>query len=394
MEIPKNIRQIGENNTNNRIYIEDYVITYLQQIAEDMEYGSRAILLLGHAEDKEETHCFYISGAVMSQKKRVERNEFIFDEADKEYLLEQKKLYFRELEILGWAVIENEFNKVYEESVWSDSADVFNGDNKLFCKISCEYNERRWYLNKNGIIRQIHGYAIFYDQNEKMQNYLILWYKEKNQSVTEEVSDRAAKKFRTLVTERQDYNCGKHPSTFFYILCTLLLMVVSVIGITTINQYDKMIAVENAMLELAQAMKENDELLSTETMTTVTPTQSKEETIGDETIEKEIKKSNQQNGEMTDNGEAGFDTEKQMMEAQGKENGADTENIEEIDTEENSIKEDNTEKHEIYCVQEGDTLAAISYKYYQTTLKVSDICQMNQIENPDNIVVGEKILLP
>ena len=45
MELPKNIRQIGENDIHNRIYIEDYVITYLQQITDEIELGSRALAL-------------------------------------------------------------------------------------------------------------------------------------------------------------------------------------------------------------------------------------------------------------------------------------------------------------------------------------------------------------
>ena len=60
MELPKNIRQIGENDTNNRIYIEDYVITYLQQMTDEIELGSKVRGLLGTIEVLEETQCFFI----------------------------------------------------------------------------------------------------------------------------------------------------------------------------------------------------------------------------------------------------------------------------------------------------------------------------------------------
>ena len=33
LELPKNVRQIGEPGENRKIYIEDYVITYLQSLS-------------------------------------------------------------------------------------------------------------------------------------------------------------------------------------------------------------------------------------------------------------------------------------------------------------------------------------------------------------------------
>ena len=42
----------------------------------------------------------------------------------------------------------------------------------------------------------------------------------------------------------------------------------------------------------------------------------------------------------------------------------------------------------------GDTLIGISIRQYGTDAKVSEICELNQIANPDDIKVGEKILLP
>jgi len=444
MDIPKNIRQVGENNTNNRIYVEDYVITYLRQIKKNTEYGSRAVLLLGHVEEKKEINCYYISGAMVSRKKRIERDEFVFDETDRGYLLEQRKGYFPEMEIIGWAVIESEFDRVFDESAWMKSNDEFDENNKLFCRILIEYDEMKWYLNRNRMIKQIYGYAIFYDQNEKMQNYLIHWHKEKQQqqSITEEVSDQAAKRFRSLVMQRQEYNYGRYASSFFYIICVFLLLVISVMGITTINQYDKMIAVENAMLELAQAMKENESAMPAETMSATqmslqekaeekkevnvsTNVQEKEQDSPEEMENKkrkskegdtnEVETPDEENANEIENqgeestNEAEEQDEKSAddVEDQGEKSTNEVENQGEKSTyeAENQDGEDtgnmettdsqiDLRKTEPYCVQAGDTLAGISYRYYQTTQKVSEICKLNEIENPDSIVVGEKILLP
>ena len=47
-----------------------------------------------------------------------------------------------------------------------------------------------------------------------------------------------------------------------------------------------------------------------------------------------------------------------------------------------------------YIVQKGDTLIGICVKRYGSDTRVSEICSLNNIENPDDIKVGEKIFLP
>ena len=45
-------------------------------------------------------------------------------------------------------------------------------------------------------------------------------------------------------------------------------------------------------------------------------------------------------------------------------------------------------------MQMGDTLAGISRAHYGTDDKISEICDLNGIENGDYIQAGEIILLP
>ena len=50
LDLPKNVRQIGEPEENRKIYIEDYVVTYLKRMAKEAALNSRAAVLLGHSE--------------------------------------------------------------------------------------------------------------------------------------------------------------------------------------------------------------------------------------------------------------------------------------------------------------------------------------------------------
>lgn len=47
-----------------------------------------------------------------------------------------------------------------------------------------------------------------------------------------------------------------------------------------------------------------------------------------------------------------------------------------------------------YTIKSGDTLLGICIRQYGSTARVSEICSLNGIGNPDDIRVGEKILLP
>ena len=47
-----------------------------------------------------------------------------------------------------------------------------------------------------------------------------------------------------------------------------------------------------------------------------------------------------------------------------------------------------------YVVQSGDSLESISTKIYGNTSRVAKIKEINNIENADNIIIGQKLLLP
>jgi len=47
-----------------------------------------------------------------------------------------------------------------------------------------------------------------------------------------------------------------------------------------------------------------------------------------------------------------------------------------------------------YIIREGDNLIGISKRLYGSEDYVKQICELNHISNPDNIQIGQKILLP
>ena len=60
LKLPKNIRQVGKPGEKMKIYVEDYVITYINQIArESAEQQCLAVLLGRVGKMKEETVGLY-----------------------------------------------------------------------------------------------------------------------------------------------------------------------------------------------------------------------------------------------------------------------------------------------------------------------------------------------
>ena len=66
--MPKNIRQIGQIN-HKKIYIEDYVMTYIRQLGSETENVESAVLL-GRTIKTEEEKCLFISGAIEIEKEK------------------------------------------------------------------------------------------------------------------------------------------------------------------------------------------------------------------------------------------------------------------------------------------------------------------------------------
>ena len=67
LRLPKNIRQIGSPDGHKRIYMEDYVVTYLNYIARPGSTQARGAILLGESKKSDAGDVIFISGAVDAQ---------------------------------------------------------------------------------------------------------------------------------------------------------------------------------------------------------------------------------------------------------------------------------------------------------------------------------------
>ena len=80
-ELPKNIRQIGERDEVVRLYVEDYVNTYLKQVYPSGGPGLRVGLLLGNSDPQQEVPCLFVDGALEMEEVVPSGEKIVFSEA-------------------------------------------------------------------------------------------------------------------------------------------------------------------------------------------------------------------------------------------------------------------------------------------------------------------------
>lgn len=164
-KLPKNIRQIGEKEDWIRVYIEDYVHTYIQRLRGLQEGGVSGGVLLGKRQRINGTMHLFIRGAVVAE------DPFWRSPAQTPGQLKaESSVYFPELEICGFFVSsrqdrssEVDLVRIFETHFPSEYQILFNVRDQ---------EEEVFSYSGHGLIR-LAGYYIYYEKNEEMQSYII-----------------------------------------------------------------------------------------------------------------------------------------------------------------------------------------------------------------------------
>ena len=352
-QFPKNVRQIGNVSDEPKIYVEDYVDIYLNQLVRQAAEEPAGAMLIGEFLSMEGQDVIYISGAVQMNEVEMNGKEIIIKEEVRKDVEEKRKKYFSDKETVGWCLIENgqpvrptrEMSKVHNK--------IFSRDNTVFVWKDALEKEEIYYSFKFGGLMQMGGHYIYYEKNPDMQNYMIATRKKNGVTPCEMVEDRAAKDFRSAVRVKLDEK-ERQNSRFVYLTSTLLVVVVLAIGISTVNNFDRMEAVQDSLESLSQSVNEPKE--QTETV-------SEDNTAVEagNTVEAlDVGREEEQAGTVPDT----------------------------------STIQEQLGDEDYYEVQKGDTLDSISVKLYGDTSHVKAICKMNGLSDGNLIYIGQKLLLP
>ena len=360
-QLPKNIRQIGNVSDNTKIYVEDYVDTFLSQLCEKADQVPVGAFLVGEVVPEEDETYIYVYGAVRMQEVLQKGREIQVSESTWKNACETCKEYFGDAEILGWFIttagqaleVNHNLLKVHQK--------LFPREKSIFVIKEAREKEEKYFTYKYRDLLECAGHYIYYEKNIEMQNYMISTRKKLGMTPSEVIEDTVTKNFRSVVREKMIKNEQQNYSRFTYALSTFLVLVVLVIGVTMINNYDKMKGVQDSLDKLSENMvsqeKEEDEAI---------------ETVGTIIAPDEI--------------EIGEKLEVPQNEMMNEETSEDEKTP--VESTESNLEE------EFYVVKKGDTLASISKKVYGDISQVEAICKMNGLEDGNLIFIGQKLLLP
>ena len=414
LKIPKNVMQIGTGSPNVKLYMEDYVHTFLERCQ-----GKETCLAFGQQEEKGGIRYYLIYG--VEKETDFRRRNFP---------------YFQKLERIG---------KIEKK----------------------EAAVRFWTMRGEEI--QIGGYFIFYEQNEEMQAYMIAEREQSRPADVEEErvmeainarrekrkAEAAADAARGITASRASapntasgrktvlsrlgalkaaaptLNAASRKTAFgtayqarlgstgalfpklCRIGCLVLLLVLVGTALTSVNQYPDMKAVSALLAGAVRNTKNETEntspgLIVEETVGWNSSDEMAQSAALDEATQADDATgaaNTAMDGEVTDNRTADnvmTDNVTADSATADSQNAIATDADAESSTARQSASASDSFPQvqealahpESYQVQKGDSLIAISRRFYGTDEKVIEICRLNNIKDPNQIQPGQNILLP
>lgn len=414
LKIPKNVMQIGTGSPNVKLYMEDYVHTFLERCQ-----GKETCLAFGQQEEKDGIRYYLIYG--VEKETDFRRGNFP---------------YFQKLERIG---------KIEKK----------------------EAAVRFWTVRGEEI--QIGGYFIFYEQNEEMQAYMIAEREQNRPAAVEEErvmeaisarrekrkAEAAADAARGITASRASapntasgrktvlsrlgalkaaaptLNAASRKTAFGTayqarsgstgalfpklcgIGCLVLLLVLVGTALTSVNQYPDMKAVSALLAGAVRNTKNETEntspgLIVEETVGWNSSDEMAQSAALDEATQADDATgaaNTAMDGEVTDNRTADnvmTDNVTADSATADSQNAVATDADAESSTARQSASASDSFPQvqealahpESYQVQKGDSLIAISRRFYGTDEKVIEICRLNNIKDPNQIQPGQNILLP
>lgn len=384
MKLPKNIRQIGNPSGNKRIYIEDYVVTYLNYIARPGSTHARGAILLGEIERTEVGDVIFISGAVDAQNLEFDMDESEFTQDVWSEIYEQVKEFFPELAVVGWFLSRMGFSTAINEKIEKMHVDNFPGKDKVLYVSDSLESDDAFYMYEHGQLIKQKGYFIYYTKNEAMQNYII---KQKNGAADEENTEIHRKDEELIRNYREKNNKIQGSKTgggisLAYVASSFVVLAMLAMGITVISNYDKMKEMEISInkLELTADQIGNEDaaeaLATEEKQPPVASVADAEQTPG-----------NEENG--TEQQPEQGSSESDIVTTQAVSNPADNP----VTTEQTlPVMTDGNPTY--YTIKYGDSLSSIALEQYGGIQYAEDIARANNMDIDDRIYEGQQIILP
>lgn len=399
--MPRNVRQIGLANGDYRIYIEDYVYTFLCSLAEDEKpegQGSVAVLT-GEIQWTADMTCIFIKGAIAADGMEAAAEHIDFSEKLWQKLQEDKDQYFPEQEIVGWFFAQPQIAIEITELFVKVHLRHFGGE-KILMLMDPGEREDAFFRYDGGMMAKLSGYYIYYEKNSQMQTYMIERSQKEGGEASEEVEDRAVRNFRKIIDSKNPEERGEEKtSVFSYAATVCLALAVLVAGVGFYrNQQEKtevpedyraasasVVQITPAVTEPVRSVSVSPKAVQTQKPVQTQKTVQTQEAVRGTPVPTET---TQKREKISITPEPRRSKKQSVSEATQKKDNK----TEEKKTEETSVAAGNP--GETYVIRPGDTLYQISLNRYGTVAAMEQICALNGISANEIIYPGQVIVLP
>ena len=357
---PARVKQMGGMESSIKIFMEDYVYTYLYQYGRSGGGKEKLAALVGRHYVVNGQETVVISGAIQGQETVQENGGERFTDETWEYIGGQMQKYFKGMSIVGWVhcqpgfgaflmAKDEGFHREYFKEKWQ----------VLYVLDTVDKLDTFYICNEEGTgLRQARGYFVYYDKNREMQDYMLensmvkpkevqvqeeqeaavtltKERRERRKPTQEERLDAAQDIRRVLKKREQAAKQAKreHDRLLAAVSCVLCVVCVS-LGIAMLQSLDRLQMVEQELMAM----------------------QSSYQTLAEDF--------------------AGVKVQSVFAVQEG------------------NTAEEKVEMTKKYIVEGGDSLGYISRKFYGDNEGIERIMAANGLENADMIYEGQTLWIP
>ena len=439
MELPRNITQIGETNPTCKIYAEDYVISYIKQLNRLAADKGLAVALYGvQKEEGGVTYLFFYGAAKLNFLQRECRH---LSQAQTQELEKIRRRHFASYDFLGYRLLDGEM------------VEGFHVCQQGVCRYITGYAQ---FYEKNDsmlnfMLEERQGEAVpeTVDQSKYQE------VKRRQEERRSQSEGQQARKSIYRASASSDQG-GKGKSMNFRGMqwaAAAAFVLLGVIGVATISGGNSLEDLQTAVGKVLEDVttKQLPDAVEVTNGTAQVGTVVAEDRLADAILKENQaaasasgQEGQEKEGEIPDAGStdgnvsgepSGTAQDAAGTTASGQSNGADHSQMDigaagqgtdgtlgqggtegtaqesgetpgkeevmppaqETGTSSESLQEPVTAapvEPVPYVIQKGDTLIGICVSRYGSDDRVAEVCSLNNIENPDDIKVGQKILLP
>lgn len=382
MELPKNVTQIGEVDRACKVYVEDYVMSYMKQMNRFAEDKEMAIALYGKRSVEQAVSYLFIYGACKLDFLQKEVRHL--SQAHHQEIERLRRRYFDGCEFVGYILLNGEMIEgihIYEQ----------------------------------GVCRYVKGYACFYEKNDNMLAYMLDNRREDPRPECVDIDK--FDKLKTYQGEKEEWNSqssekrmsqraeSSHKEIerrtqgmrFAAAGMLVLLCMVSIVTIQTQGPDGKVLTKLREVMGGDKAVTGEEEsltVMSGDVMNTL---------VAEEQLAEAIRRENKTDAfesvqiEATSFVPTAPPTPIPTPVATPVPTPVPTPAPTPVSTVAPTsvpVPVQSESVAQTYIISAGDNLINISKRLYGNESYVKQICEINHITDPDNIQIGQKILLP